>query len=785
MDAVATITTEDEGKTYDVPESRIGCAKDAREVLTALITAEQIRSGKRANFNGMLNGNPPYDPVKREAAGLKDGANFSQREAEGFIAAAKTPYYALAFKAPRFVQLTIDYGGADAGLLEDWAGRISTRYQYAMEDWMGLDMHMQRSQFQMIAHGSGPMVWEDPNDWRSSSRMAGQFMLPDDASADQDEWDSAGCSRSYLPTKLWAIVKKASASGEGWNVPAVKQAIMDAAPESAKTAGARDWEYYEAQMRKGASGWDSKSKRIFVGDIFQKEFSGKISHFIVAREEGVAGSETSEEGDADEQKKCGFLFRKIDRFKDFAEIVCPFLYDVGGDGDWHSVKGAGPKIYDSCSASDRLMMAILDGGMAAAGITVKATDSQALQEAAMTRKIGVNIIGPKYDVQQQRVAPDLQSPMVAKRELADGLSRNTGQYRAHFVTDDHAPTLGQEQLNVAEQNVLADGDASRYYKYLDRFHWQTFIRMLRMGAKLYSSRRNIPPVDLDKERSLTPSEEGALKFFRGCLADGVPEEILKVENFCRIRASRLVGNGSAQMRQIIGKEMLSLASAMDERGRRHTFRSYVSSLAGETEADATFPAYDTPQIVDSHMSLATLENNFLRIPGGMIMVDPSQDNVTHFGIHLKGVQDMAQQVQSGQSDPRALLLLLEQAGPHMFEHIKEVSGDPTRKEQVKGMMEAFMGMTALADKLKQEIEEADKAAAAQQPQQAPDPAIIKALAEVKANYKLDREAMLLKHDLKARESQFKMKQKDVQTAHTIQLENVKAVEEMRRPELAA
>lgn len=785
MDAIKTITTEDEGKTFDVPESCIGSAQDARETLNALIKAEETRSKRRANFNGMLNGNPPYSPAELRAAGQAERANFSQREAEGFMGAAKTPYYALVFKGDRFIQLTLDYANADLGLLQTWAGKIATHYQYALEDWDGLDMHMQRSQFQMVAHGSGPMVWEDKEDWRSSSRMAGQFMLPDDASADIDDWETAGCVRSYLPTKLWALIKNEErATQRGWNVPACKRAIMKAAPEKTQSLYGQSWEFYEAEMRKGATGFDAKSKRISVGDLFQKEFSNRISHFIIHREEGTAGTELSTEKENDKQQ--GFLFRKLDRFENFSEIVCPFLYDVGPDGQWHSVKGAGPKIYDFCSASDRVFMSMLDGALKASGITLHAKDAQALQEAATTQMAGVTVVGPKYEVIQQRVAPDLQSPLVAKRELGDTLSRNTGQYRAHFVTDDHAPTLGQEQLNVAEQNVLADGDASRYYKYLDRFHRQTLKRLLAMGKKIFEKKKDIAPVDIEKERSLTPSEEGALKFYRGCIRDGVPEEVLKFESFCRIRATRLVGNGSAQMRQIIGKELLSLLPAMNERGRNFTLRSFTSALAGETVADAIFPAYDTPQVVDSHMSLATLENNFLKIPGATVMVDPSQDNVVHFGIHLQAVQDMAQQVQSGGADPRALLVLLEQAGPHMFKHISAVQGDPTRKAQVKGMLDAFGKMSGMADKLAQEVEEADKAAAAEQPQQAPDPEIIKGLAQVKADYELEREKMLLKHGLKAQDQQFKQRIKDAQTAHDFRLKNFTAVADQRRqPEEAA
>lgn len=768
MDAVSTITSDDQGK-YAVPESCIGSAKDARTTIGTLVKAESIRAKRRAKFNGMLNGNPPWPGLLRDK-GMGDRANFTLREAEGFIAAAKTPYYGLAFKAPRFVELTIDYGSADPGLLAEWADRIATRYQYANEDDDSLDMHMQRSQFQMVAHGSGPMVWEDTEDWHAKSRMAGQILVPDDASADIDEWDTAACPRSYTPTQLWAKIKnEAAATARKWNVPACKKAIMDAAPENLKGTYGLNFEYYEQEMRKGATGWDSKSKRIFVTDLFQKEFTNRISHFIVLQVE-EATLETDKEGDPNS----GFLFRKIGRYESWSQIICPFLYDVGPDGQWHSVKGAGPKIFDFCSASDRLFCRGLDGAMKASGVIIQAKDGNALQIAAMTDVSGGTVIGPGYDVQQQRVAPNLESPLLMKRELGRTLAENTGQYRQRWESEPE-PTLGQQQIKETRESVLGDFDASRYLKYLDRFHRERFRRILAMGKKLFASRKDIAPLDIENETALTPSERGALKFYRGCVVtDQIPEQIMEFENFCRIKATRLVGNGSIQMRQMIGDKMLGLLPTMDERGRNFTLRSVVSSYAGETWADATFPAYDTPQIMDSHMSLAQLENNFLRIPGGKVLVDPSQDHAVHFQSHMQDVGMHAEEIQQG-GDPMNLMVHLEQAGPHAHEHLFAIQGDPTRKNQVQEMMKAWLEMSKMADQLKQQLEEAAKAKQAEQPEQAPDPKLIAALAEVHGKLGIKREQMLGDQQRKNEKQMADLRRKDIAAAHGMRLDQFEAM----------
>jgi hypothetical protein len=777
MDAVATITQEPDGK-FEIPESCIGSAADARTTISTLVQAEGLRATRRAKINGMWNGNPPW-PGLLKAKGQGERANFTLREFEGFVSAAKTPYYALAFKADRFAQFTIDYGNADPGQLAEWAGKIATRYQYALEDWDGLDMNMQHSQVQMVVHGIGPMMWEDEWDWRSDSRNAGQLLLPDDASADIDKWDTAGCRRSYLPSELWKKIRNESAAtARKWNVPAVKRAIMNAGPENLKTGFGMNYEYYEAELRKGSMGYDAKSKRIFVADLFQKEFDGKISHFIVLQVDEPTTEDNSEKPADDD---FGFLFRKIGRFDSYAQIVCPFLFDVGPDKQALSVKGAGPKIFDFCSASDRLTMRTLDGAMKAAGIIVQAKDGKSLQEAAFTDTSGGTIIGPGYDAQQQRIAPDLQSPLLAKRTLSMILSDNTGNYMQRLKESNPAPTLGQEQLTVQRESVLGDHDASRYCKYLDRFHRETFRRLLAMGKKLFASRKDVAPDKDEKSESLTTSEKGALKFYKSLVVnDGIPEEILEFENFCRIMATRLVGNGSSQMRTIIGEKMLGMIPMMNERGRTFTQRMVVSGLAGETVADATFPAYDTPDIVDQNVSVATMENNFLRMPGAKLRVSPDQDDIAHFGIHMQFVGEVGQGVQAGQVDPHELLVVLEQAGPHTYEHIQEVAGDPTRKQQVKGMMEAWMQMSKMTDQLAQQVAEMDAAAAAQQPQQAPDPDLIAALAKVNGDLAIKARAQEGKFLLQAQKQNFTMSQKDKEAAHSMRLKNFEAATDAAR-----
>lgn len=770
MDVIKTISQDEKGN-YEVPPARISSASDARSLLSTLIDAEEIRAKKRARFQGMLNGNPPWPKLLRMEGG-GERANFSLREAEGFMAAAKTPYYTLFFKAPRFIQVELEYGPAAAtDILREWGRKIENRYQRALLEYKGLDMHAQRSQFQMIAYGMGPMIWEDDEDWQAKSRKSGQILLPDDASTDIDEWETMACLRSYLPSKLWFKIRNESAATKmGWNVEACRHEIMNAAAELFPTDSALAWEWWETEIRKNSFWFDGKSKRILVGDIFQKEFDGKITHMIIHRSTGGKPPEPVDENKEDDLS--GFLFRKIGRYSSWREIICPFFYDASPDGEAHAIKGAGPKVFDYCMVSDRLTCRTLDGAMRASGILVRAKDANALQESAFTDVGGGTVIGPGYETIQHRVVPDMQSPLLAKRDLQSTLQSNTGQYRQRVSEENQEPTLGQAQLNVQQQNILGEGDASRYMIQADWFHQETLRRLLAMGKKLFSRTKDLAPSKNAHGDSYSESKRIALKFYKNLVTiDAVPEPILEYENFASIKATRVAGNGSSQMRQMIGAELMKIAPLVGERGKNFIYRNYISALADENVADAIVEPYGTPQIVDSHMSLAQLENNFLRQPGGRVMVDPSQNHTVHFQSHGKDVAEHSQGVMQGQTDPHELLLHMEQAGPHMHEHMQQMAGDPIRKKDLEQMQKQWLSMARATDHLAQQIQEQDAAAEKNQPQSGVAPELLKSIIQIYQDGQL--KTMKAKGDmaLKASKQAAQLRLKDLSTAHSIRLKN--------------
>src|SRR6266478_4871516 len=95
--------------TLERPKSRIGPATNARKMVSRLKKDERIRNSRKTKIDGIVDGNPPWNPKRLTDLQQGHRANFNLREAEGAVETAKTPYYDLLFEVDKFAQIKFNY----------------------------------------------------------------------------------------------------------------------------------------------------------------------------------------------------------------------------------------------------------------------------------------------------------------------------------------------------------------------------------------------------------------------------------------------------------------------------------------------------------------------------------------------------------------------------------------------------------------------------------------------------------------------------------------------------
>ena len=204
---------------------------------------------------GLLDGNPPWPQKRLTDLGQGHRANFNLREGEGIVDSAKTPYYDLVFEVPYFAQITLKIPGAQPNVVGEWNDIISEEYYETLCDWGGFDSLVQLHQWQMIVNGVGPIFWPHAVSWHSQAVKSRKVLVPQETFASVDELELCAVLHSWRADELEAYIRKATDTDKnynGWNVPLVKQAIIDCAlREMRQTYGIENYDLYQRAIRAG------------------------------------------------------------------------------------------------------------------------------------------------------------------------------------------------------------------------------------------------------------------------------------------------------------------------------------------------------------------------------------------------------------------------------------------------------------------------------------------------------------------------------------------------------
>jgi hypothetical protein len=691
------------------------------------------------------------------------------RESEGIIEAAKTPYYDLVFEVPFFAQIEFDLEGADANLVKNWSDIISEEYSDTLMAWDGFDQNVQLHQWQMVVNGVGPMFWPHYIGWHSEAVKSRKVLVPMETKANVEQLEMCAVLHSYRADELDQFIQRGAAKDEksdGWQVPLCKQAIIDSAMrEMRQTWGMENYDLYQRAIRTGDLYYGiHRSDRIYVASLFIKEFGGKVSHYMVT-DQNLGHTAEINDNLAEET---GYLFKRRNKYNSFKEVVCPFFFDVGPDGTWHSVKGLGPKIYDFCDVSNRTFCQMLDGAVIGSGVGLETQDANAIEETQVTLVGGATVFAPGYKVVQTRIAESLNGAMAMRRELQSTLQSNTGSYRQRIEEENREPTLGQSQLNQQQQAMLSKGATNRYYFNLDKFHRETLRRMLDPAQS--------PAI---------PGGREALEMIGRCVQRGIPAQLMRFSAIRKITAVRSIGYGSPMLRDQATRELVALVPYMDETSRNHALRARAAALPGigMHSVDAFFPPIEKAGVPNAHTSYATTENNALRALHGKALVEPQQNHSIHFDTHYA---DVMQHIQDPQAHITEKLVHAEQAGAHLTQHLKQLEGDPTRKAEVRQKKQQLGDLAKVTDQLSQQVNEwalAQAKSNGQQPGGAPPQSDGEAAAKMaKVHGELGIKATKMQGDLalKTQKQQVDTKLKDARTAADIRRANAKTKADIQR-----
>ena len=716
----------------------------AQQVAKQIIQEDEKRSRYRAEVKGLFDGNPPFRNSDLKKAGLSHLHNFSSRVPEAMLNTALTQFYDAVFESPSFASVYCDY--SDSKDLRQEHGEIITEcFQKINEEDPDLSYMFQASQYPMLLLGSGPVMWEDEFDYRAKSVK--ELYVPNDTRSNVNEWNLCIVRIDYGVEDLAdKITNEKGASGRGWNVKAVQEAILQATPKDVFGNHERSWERWQDQCRRNELYYSYVCEAIKVAHIFYRERRNgesepPISHCAVTYDQSVPGK---------------FLFRKLKRFQNWRQVICPMYYDVG-DGTHHSVKGMGVKAFALLSATNRLMCHMFDAAYANSSIMLQALTEASREQLQVTPLGPFMTLPPNWNVVQPQIASRLEEAMAVKTDGMNTVTANLSLYRQNMNRQKGNPITAREvEYRAENENVIGRAQLIRYFDQLDEF-WAERYR--RLANPAYAA-------NLD-------GGTAAEKFRKMLKEKKVPKEA--IQNV-RVRATRTIGYGSPDARLQALMRMMARLPLYTETGRTKILEDLTAADVGHALMRRYIPEQEKPPGED--LVIATLQVSAAK-DGVPPVVTGDQNHIVFATVFLKACDDAAGSLQMG-ANPTEVYALIDILGPAIVQHVEALKADPTRKSEVQQLEQQWKQLAQVHDQLGQQLQKMQQQqqegqqqmAQAQAIQQGQDPEIQLAAAESSAKMRLKTAEKMQAMKLKDAQTRQKMAIADVTTATKIRNQRV-------------
>jgi len=658
-------------KGGQAPASRLNDAKDVQDMAKQIIRADETRSKTRAKLKGLIDGNPPYSAAELRRTGQSYRTNVNFREGESYLNQGVSAFYDVFSEVPTYATIKVRHGTTDESARY---GRIITEeFDKLLKQDDDFDYLMQLSQHEMVLYGIGPMVFEDTTDWRCKAIKASNLLVPDGTKSNVSDWSVAVIRATYHVYELFAFIQNEEAAKKaGWSVAAARKAIMDAAPDDHLSTG-QSWEWHQQQIRNNDLSFSAKCDMVTVNHVYYREFpsgdnsEGAISHCII-----------NERGEVKQ-----FLFRKIGRYKNWNE-VCHCLYYDKGDGQHHSVKGMGIKMFATLELKNRLKCTLVDAAQARSSILIQPQSANDLNRMNIVQMGGYSVLPNNFSVHQTSQAGVLDAPMAVDKDLGGMLQGSLSSYRPRLEKDGNPRTATEIDAMMSQQSTLGKTQLNRYYSQLDM-----------LFAEKY--RRAINP-SFTKE---LPGGVLALKFQKACRDRGVPRACM--DKTIQIHTTRSAGRGSPYAKQAVMSQLMGLATMLPEGGRQSVIKDYIASLAGYSSVEHYFPTPTVDVSTQEEQQHAAYENILFK-SGGIIPTSSGDNHAIHAAAHLQAGTEAAEVLNGQQGvNPEEVATFLRALLEHTSGHLGEVAQDETRSDMMKVFGEQFDQLSALYSQILDQI----------------------------------------------------------------------------------
>ncbi len=658
-----------------------------------------------AKIEGLIAGNPPYNPGELQKFGLMHIANFNTLDARSLYKRGALAYWNLLNQTEVLFRISLRFGGekGKSPELTNYANIMSHHLNDVIRMWPSYGTLTSMHGAQIVKFGISPIYWSDEKDWRWKVIDLSKFFVQDQCQSDIDQITTICVESLFTVQYLFEVYEglkdKDTTKGEApWSKDELEKLLLHLANTHAKTNFEfTDFLDMQRRLQNGDVCYDAIfSDSIRVISLFYKEYSGKVSHFMFHR--------TFDNGD--------FLYRFDEQYNSMQEAFVIFTASPG-ESTIHSNRGTGHELYSLAQAMNQIDCSIVDTVRWSSTPMLKGLSTGTKDFEAIRFIPGVPTNIGTAEFVQNNMGANIDQMIGGSQYLLNKLQYNIANSgddpsqpdsSVGSISPSQARNQSYKEFGVLKNNI------AHYYNQQDIVGRNMVIRML-------------------KAEKDDPGFEYAEEWKQRCLDDGVPEELFSTSKIgldglprhMKVKASRVAGDGSTLARIMGLQELQFLMPTFGPREAHEYKREWITATMGHDYLPTFLPETDEADEVAGGASLAGVENAIMK-QGESAVFSMDNEHQSHMSTHLALGTHIIQAVTKQEMSPVDADKVFTVLVPHMAEHFEAVSRSPFAAQFVAQVEKPFQQITQYARlnkknaeaMLQAQIREQQKAEAAQQ-----------------------------------------------------------------------
>ena len=660
-----------------ITQNKDGSLKAPKELLTSVAGARAIYYKYRldslaridfyASVEGMIQGNPPFDPGELEKQGLSFITNYNDLTPRSLYTRTALALWNLLNSTKSLIKFELK---GELGATSDsssWCDIMAEEGTYTLRCWKGFNTETNTNSAQLIKIGVSPVFWPDERNWKFKTIEYQRFFIPDQQSSNIDELTSVAMTASYTAQYLYETydwVKEQEGKGlkTPWNLEELQYILLQRANTFAKLY---NWGFEFMDMmalQKRVQNLDYNFDVIFTDSILLTTYIYQ-EYTPDSKGNKITTTMFDPMGDAGD-----FLFKADRQYREMSDALVIFTASPG-EFTIHSNRGLGHMIYSACQAMMMLDCQTVDGARMASTPLLRSPPGSAGDISQLRFYPGVPCNIGTAEFVENTIGENLQQSIGVSQYIYQKLNINlTNSGEDPGVPDRQQGSIsdGQAKRQDFKEFSILKQDVAHYYSFQDTVYQNVFSKMLH-------SKKDWPGYD----------EAQAWK--KSCMDRGVPPQVFDTKgsdyglpDHLRVSAARVAGDGSTLAR-IMGLEFLAPdVGAYGAKGQKNYQKEKIMAVFGP-EHVASFLPPGEPDEISGGASVAQLENNAM-LQGQAPLFSPDNAQRPHIVTHLTLGHNLVQQISQQQLSAVDADKAFNQLIPHLGEHLSYISKNPYEQQ---------------------------------------------------------------------------------------------------------